>query len=156
MVHTSVQSTANCIHQYSYCILHSSDNYDYLLPVAFISTFTATTFISTFTACCIHQYTCTPFGSSEELVKVSEPPPSGADSPVSLCPAHRLLESMMPTFSGFRCDLCHISLNSGETQFFEPKAAKSMSQGLRKSPGRTKKLTSGAKAPLNSGHLWHG
>jgi hypothetical protein len=52
-------STANCIHQYNYCIvLQLQDNYDYLLPAAFISTFTATapTFISTSTATCIHQY----------------------------------------------------------------------------------------------------
>ena len=47
-------STANCFHQYSYCIVRLlQDNCDYLLPAAFISTFTAY-YIHQYIYCQVH------------------------------------------------------------------------------------------------------
>ena len=47
-------STANCFHQYSYCIvLLLQDNCYYLLPAAFISTFTAY-YIHQYIYCQVH------------------------------------------------------------------------------------------------------
>ena len=127
------EATACCIHQYCYCVLHSSVH---LLLTAFIRYCSATA------ACCIHQYIycncihqyvyCYCYISTTSVQQVPEArcresSPGNTRHPghsIGLCalaPRHKLSRNIMPVLRRFRCDRYHtvsrrLSVDSSESR----------------------------------------